>query len=149
MELINQTQTLVAKIRESYNPAVYSFEIVIDTDSDDRYLLALEYLNNATMNLLAAENYYETHRDLERHDFDSYFEAFSEYKFQLLKVVKENDRNKSWLSSKKDSLETAKRNVEKFLEIMNDNHEIVQRRREDNKIKPEDIQGFIKAPKYD
>lgn len=148
MKLIFQIQTLVEKIRESYNPANYSYK-VIDSDFDDKYLLSLEFLNNATMNLLAAKNYYETHEDLERHDFEDYFKAFSDYKFELFKVIEEKDRNTSWLSSRKDSLDYAKRNVEKLLEIMNNDFEEVQKRREDHKIKPEDIQGLFKAPKYE
>lgn len=147
MKLIFQVQTLVDKIRESYNPANCSYK-VIDSDFDDKYLLSLEFLNNATMNLLAAKNYYENHEDLERHDFEDYFKAFSDYKFELFQVIEEKDQNTSWLSSRKDTLDSAKRDIEDLLKTMNLEYEEVQKRNRENAIKPEDIKGLFKAPKY-
>lgn len=118
MELVSQVQTLIEKIRDSYIAAHCSYEVITESDGDDKYGLSLGFLNNASMYVIAAKTYYESHGEIERHDFEAYFEAFSNFKYELCEAIKDKDKNLTWLSSRKDSLDYAKRNVEGLLELL-------------------------------
>ena len=118
MDLTQKVGMLVEKIRESYNAAFISYEVIIESDDQDKYILAMEFINNVTLHFISAKDYYESDSDLERHDFETYFEAFSNYKFELFQVIKEKDKNTSWLGSRRDSLVTAKKDVEDIFDIL-------------------------------
>lgn len=147
MNIYQQVSGLMPEIRDAYTSAISAFEALNSLDDSQRFVMAMQLLNNAELINGFAKQYYQNHEDIERAEFESYFEAYREYRYQFIKVIEEKDSNTSWLIGKKDDLEEAKASVESEYQILTENNEAAKEHRREQKYSVEDVKGLLKAPK--
>lgn len=147
MNIYQQVSGLMPDIRDAHTSATSAFDALHNLDNNERYVTAMQLLNNAETINGFAKQYYLNHEDIERAEFESYFEAYREFRYQFMEIVKEKETNTSWLEGKKNSLDQAMGDLESEYQILTENNEAALENQRVQKYSAEDVKRLFKAPK--
>ncbi|MCU7712460.1 hypothetical protein OK414_14670 [Priestia sp. JV24] len=113
-EFLYNVSYLQEKLDDAFSDARASYKVLEKQDSDLRYQLSLTYMNMSFQSYIEAKRIYkEAH--LEHHEFEGFFEAYKNYKFELKQVIIEKDQNTSWLYSRYETLSKEKKELDLFI----------------------------------
>lgn len=99
----------------AYSDAIEAYDALEHYEGDNKYIVALSYLNMANqgyLELMRAKHKYQ----LDCYEISPFFDAFERYKFQLKKVITSKDQNTSWLYCAHNSLKEKWKLANEFLE---------------------------------
>jgi len=103
-------------MQQTYTDVNDSYESLENYDGDMRYQLAISFLGMSYQGYLFAKQFYYGNEDIQRGEFDDYFEAYENFKFEMNKVISEKDKNTSWLFSRLEQFNASLVEVNKLID---------------------------------
>jgi hypothetical protein len=106
----------------AYSDAIEAYDSLEKYEGDNKYIIALNFLNMANQNYLEVKRVNHEY-ELDHNEINPFFEAFDHYKFQFKQVISEKDKNTSWLFSAKEDLIARWKEADEFIKqsIKNNN----------------------------
>ncbi|RXZ84170.1 hypothetical protein EBB07_03575 [Paenibacillaceae bacterium] len=98
-----------------------AYEVLENYEAPISYQLSLGYLNMSFVAFLEARKLYELHEDIQHYEIEPFFKSYGDFKFQLKKVITENDDNTSWLHGSYERFRSVCVGIRKFIENSNSN----------------------------
>ncbi len=103
-------------IQQAYTDVNDSYESLETYDGDKKYQLAVSFLGMSYQGYLFAKQFYYGNKDIQRGEFDNYFGAYENFKFEMNKVISERGTNTSWLFSRLEQFNASMVEVNKLID---------------------------------
>ncbi|PRT36914.1 hypothetical protein [Bacillus wiedmannii] len=102
----------------TYSDICTAYDVVTKKESNNKYQIALGFINNAHSTYLESRRLYFTEK-IERQEFEDFFAKYERLERELKEVISEEDTNTSWLYSRHEDFIEEMKSINELVAALN------------------------------
>lgn len=103
-------------LQQTYINANDSYETLRTYEGNTKYQIAVNFLSMSYQSYLVASQFYHSNTDIQREEFDNYFLAYEDFKFEMNRVIVQKDPNTLLMIRLLDQIHSSIVEVNKLIE---------------------------------